>query len=300
MYTFFFSIGRSPRPSCRYRFPDNTPPWPPYTIWDFFPPAFNCPWEVERIGILGDGGKFVCGFSRIVEKPKCVIYSIGVNHESSFVPHRPPAVDHAVNPPCSFEAELLERGKNCQVWGYDFSVDSVSHFLFGQSEANLLTPSLHTVWSRDNARPCTSRPLPPLCIGWRGSCPRQGCSKGLPRGRKYANPRHIDEAEWPRLYRHSQGPLQPLIRSLHSPLPPWPPTDSSPQLTGRYRGLGIRHPLCTSQTIFLPALVTFWSAAARNSRLDSRLPSLPQVVDGAGRGGSSPLLDRAQPYLRQL
>ena len=85
--TFLFSTAasRSPRRSRHLRFPPNTPPWPPYTVWDFFPPAFNCPWEVERIGILGDGGKFVCGFSRVIEKPKCVIYSIGINHESSFV-----------------------------------------------------------------------------------------------------------------------------------------------------------------------------------------------------------------------
>ncbi len=73
-------------------------------IGDFFPAAFNCPHEIERVGALGDGGKWVCGMSRVVSKPDCIIYSVGINHESSF------------------EAELLSRTDNCQVWGYDFSV----------------------------------------------------------------------------------------------------------------------------------------------------------------------------------
>ena len=65
-----------------------------YTLWDFFTPAFNCPHEVERIGILGDGGtvphllapnqnllscegKWVCGLNRIARKKGCTIYSFG-------------------------------------------------------------------------------------------------------------------------------------------------------------------------------------------------------------------------------
>jgi len=85
-------------------FPAPVSPWPPYTFWDFFPAAFNCPFEIERLGALGDGGKWVCGISRLVAKPDCVVYSIGINHESSF------------------EAEILDRTSGCQVWGYDFSV----------------------------------------------------------------------------------------------------------------------------------------------------------------------------------
>jgi hypothetical protein len=44
---------------------------------DFFPPAFNCPHEVERIGALGDGGKWICGLSRLAEKPDCIVYAFG-------------------------------------------------------------------------------------------------------------------------------------------------------------------------------------------------------------------------------
>jgi Methyltransferase domain len=45
---------------------------------DFFIPAFQCPHHVERIGTLGDGGKWVCGVDRIAKQDKCVIYSFGL------------------------------------------------------------------------------------------------------------------------------------------------------------------------------------------------------------------------------
>ncbi|KAF8498837.1 methyltransferase domain-containing protein [Hysterangium stoloniferum] len=77
-----------------------------YTLWDFWLPAFACPHKVERLGTLGDGGKYVCGVERIARKKNCVIYSIGINGESSF------------------EAALLERTVGCQVYGYDYSVNS--------------------------------------------------------------------------------------------------------------------------------------------------------------------------------
>lgn len=83
-------------------------PWPKnrefYTLWDFFIPAFNCPHETQRVGILGDGGKWMCGLSRLQDKKDCTIYSFGINDESSF------------------EAGLLELTQHCEVWGYDFSV----------------------------------------------------------------------------------------------------------------------------------------------------------------------------------
>jgi len=75
-----------------------------HTLWDFFLPAFRCPYKVQRVGTLGDGGKWVCGLDKVAQHRKCVVYSVGVNGESSF------------------EAELLES-TNCEVWGYDFSVD---------------------------------------------------------------------------------------------------------------------------------------------------------------------------------
>ena len=44
---------------------------------DFFPPTFNCPHRVDRIGVIGDGGKWVCGIEVVAMKQECVIYSIG-------------------------------------------------------------------------------------------------------------------------------------------------------------------------------------------------------------------------------
>ncbi|KAI9437659.1 methyltransferase domain-containing protein [Lactarius indigo] len=77
-----------------------------YTLWDFFIPAFQCPHRVQRIGTLGDGGKWVCGLDRVAKQDKCVIYSFGINDESSF------------------ESTLLKRAPGCEVWGYDYSVNS--------------------------------------------------------------------------------------------------------------------------------------------------------------------------------
>ena len=53
---------------------------------------------------MGDGGKWVCGLERIAQQDSCVVYSFGINNESSF------------------EAALLRAAPRCQVWGYDFSV----------------------------------------------------------------------------------------------------------------------------------------------------------------------------------
>ncbi|ESK89173.1 hypothetical protein Moror_5220 [Moniliophthora roreri MCA 2997] len=95
-----------PNPNNVAMFPPNEDPWPAYTVWDFFPAAYNCPHEIQRLGALGDGGKWVCGISRVSDKEDCVVYSFGINYESSF------------------EAEILANTRYCEVWGYDFSVNS--------------------------------------------------------------------------------------------------------------------------------------------------------------------------------
>ncbi|KAK4123073.1 hypothetical protein N657DRAFT_690743 [Parathielavia appendiculata] len=87
----------------------------PYHVWDFARPSFFCPHDLERVGTLGDGGKVVCGMSRYEAAspgpsaatnpaPELVIYSFGVNDDSSF------------------EAAMLER-TNAQIWGYDYTVN---------------------------------------------------------------------------------------------------------------------------------------------------------------------------------
>lgn len=81
-----------------------------YTMWDFFIPAFSCPFPVTRTGQLGDGGKFVCGLDRVIKRPNCLIYSLGVEGDSSF------------------EAEILRRSSTCQIHGFDYSVSKVNEF----------------------------------------------------------------------------------------------------------------------------------------------------------------------------
>ncbi|KZT67836.1 hypothetical protein DAEQUDRAFT_728602 [Daedalea quercina L-15889] len=98
-----------PNPGQVVMFPPDREPWPAYTVWDFFPPVFNCPHEVERIGALGDGGKWICGLSRIAEKPDCVVYSFGLDWDSTF------------------EGELLQRTSHCKVYGYDFTARGFGH-----------------------------------------------------------------------------------------------------------------------------------------------------------------------------
>ncbi|KAH9974226.1 methyltransferase domain-containing protein [Russula compacta] len=88
-------------------FPPDKEPWPPYTVWDFFPPAFFCPHELERIGELGDGGKWVCGLSRLQENEDCIVYSVGSPAEASF------------------EAELLARTRHCQLFVFDHTASAL-------------------------------------------------------------------------------------------------------------------------------------------------------------------------------
>lgn len=78
----------------------------PYNAYDFIMPTFNCPFDTERVGSIGDGGKWICGMSKYEsyarEKP-FVIYSFGVERNSEF------------------EEQMLNR-TNCEIWGYDYSV----------------------------------------------------------------------------------------------------------------------------------------------------------------------------------
>ena len=102
---------------------------------DFFIPAFQCPHQVERIGTLGDGGKWVCGMDRVVKQDKCVIYSFGTPLRHFFfvallcIAHVMIDVI-GINGESSFEQSLLKRAPSCEVWGYDFSVNGVRVFFF--------------------------------------------------------------------------------------------------------------------------------------------------------------------------
>ncbi|KAG0235128.1 hypothetical protein BGW42_005778 [Actinomortierella wolfii] len=89
-----------------------TPQFDPWHIlmywWWYFPASFTCPHDIQRVGPLSDGGKWICGMSLYEEAPraKCVIYSFGVNRETRF------------------EGEMLDR-TDCEIWAYDASVDKM-------------------------------------------------------------------------------------------------------------------------------------------------------------------------------
>ncbi|KAF2964195.1 hypothetical protein GQX73_g9373 [Xylaria multiplex] len=77
-----------------------------YVVWDFFPPTYSCPWDVRRLGNLGDGGKWICGMSKyesVLSRP-IVVYSFGIGDDSSF------------------EADLLAM-TSAQVFAFDYTTD---------------------------------------------------------------------------------------------------------------------------------------------------------------------------------
>ncbi|KAJ4471589.1 hypothetical protein J3R30DRAFT_3836542 [Lentinula aciculospora] len=110
-----------PRPEDVETFPDHDKP---YTIWNFFPAAFNCPYEVRHLGTLADGGKWVCGLSRLEQEPDCIVYSFGTICLSYvyLIARLTGTVLTGISGDSTFEAELLQNTKHCKVWGYDFSV----------------------------------------------------------------------------------------------------------------------------------------------------------------------------------
>ncbi|TDL21335.1 hypothetical protein BD410DRAFT_724437, partial [Rickenella mellea] len=79
--------------------------------WDFFPSAVYCPHEIEHIDTLADGGKLPGG------KRDCVVYSVGINHESKF------------------EAGILSKTTRCQSGRYGIVIEK-----FG---AEIPSPMLH-------------------------------------------------------------------------------------------------------------------------------------------------------------
>ena len=70
-------------------------------LWvDPFRDFYRCPGIVEKVGSMGDGGKWVCGVDTLLQKPGCVVYSFGSNGDTSF------------------EEAILEHTA-CSVWTFD-------------------------------------------------------------------------------------------------------------------------------------------------------------------------------------
>ncbi|KAF0323331.1 hypothetical protein GQ607_009449 [Colletotrichum asianum] len=91
-----------------------------YTLWDLFPATYSCPWDLQRVGKLGDGGKWICGMSKYAadrtsaQRPLRV-YSFGVGSDSTF------------------EEEFLNRSSRAEVWGFDDTVEMWGRGLDGHA-----------------------------------------------------------------------------------------------------------------------------------------------------------------------
>jgi hypothetical protein len=98
----------------------------PFTIWDFFPATWTCPHDVQRVGRLGDGGKWVCGMSIYegLPAPQTVPENVEAREKSAHAQDGLVMYSFGINGESSFEAEMLERVPSARIWGYDFSVDS--------------------------------------------------------------------------------------------------------------------------------------------------------------------------------
>ncbi|KAJ7222969.1 hypothetical protein C8J57DRAFT_1008832, partial [Mycena rebaudengoi] len=98
-----------------------------YVLWDFFTPAFTCPFpDVSfTIGTIVDGGKWVCGLERVLQdRPNCIIYSLN---------YQAPAFS-------SFEQDMLMKSPGCRVYG----TACAAGLKFSISSAQQLSSRVHS------------------------------------------------------------------------------------------------------------------------------------------------------------
>ena len=90
-------------------------------VWDLFVPTVTCP-DLERVGPVGDGGKWVCGLDSLSNQPppperSCLMYSFGISND------------------ISFEMEVLLR-TSCYIHAFDPTIGSLP---FDKYNASLST-----------------------------------------------------------------------------------------------------------------------------------------------------------------
>jgi hypothetical protein len=101
-------------------------------LWDFFVPEFSCPFPMYRVGVLAEGGKWLCGLERVLHnRPNCLVYSL----------------NHQAKPYSSFEVDMLERSPGCQIHVFDANAtaDVQSKWPWGQTNIDpvLLQSRVH-------------------------------------------------------------------------------------------------------------------------------------------------------------
>jgi hypothetical protein len=95
-------------------------------LWvDPFRDFYRCPGVVEKLGKMGDGGKWVCGVDTLLQRPGCVVYSFGSNGDASF---EKAILEHTACSVWTFDPTLNEvaTGKVTDVPGLNFSAVGLS------------------------------------------------------------------------------------------------------------------------------------------------------------------------------
>lgn len=80
----------------------------PITVWDHFNPIVSCP-DIYRVGNIGDGGKWVCGWRDLMGRDNCNVYSFGISGD------------------LSFEIEVLLKTR-CLVYAFDPTVINAHYY----------------------------------------------------------------------------------------------------------------------------------------------------------------------------
>lgn len=85
-----------------------------------YEPEFACRFE-QRVGRLGDGGKWICDPNRISQKKDCLVYSVGSNNDFSFEREVKRVIgDHCdihTFDPADYSEAAKEVGSNYHQWG---------------------------------------------------------------------------------------------------------------------------------------------------------------------------------------
>jgi hypothetical protein len=103
--------------TCSYcRGGDNANAW----FQNHYEPEFACRFE-QRVGRLGDGGKWICDPHRISQKKDCLVYSVGSNNDFSFEREVKRVIgshcDIHTFDPADYSEAAKEVGSNYHQWG---------------------------------------------------------------------------------------------------------------------------------------------------------------------------------------
>lgn len=98
-------------------------------LWDYFGPSYNCI-SRERVGKIGDGGKWLCGVRTVLARRfPCIVYSIGSKGEISFeqgmqekLPH---CEIHIFDPTLTSEQEKIIKDSLLNIHFYDLGLGAV-------------------------------------------------------------------------------------------------------------------------------------------------------------------------------